>query len=92
LILFYAAKIAAAELHAPRHELTAIIAAIRAEQKSALNALKERRDFEAQAKRRTKLAWRIATAPVMRRKARPMNPRRPRRLRGRFRTPQPQRR
>jgi hypothetical protein len=92
LILFYAAKIAAAELHAPRHELAAIVAAIRAEEKSALSALKESRDFEAQAKRRTKLAWKIATAPINDRKTHSVKPRRPRRLRGRFRAPQPQRR
>jgi hypothetical protein len=90
--MLYAAKIAAARLYAPKHELAAIEAAIRAEEKAALRALKERRDIEAQARRKTKLAWKIATAPVTHRNSRSMNPRRPLRLRGRFRTPQPQRR
>jgi hypothetical protein len=61
LVMLYAAKITAARLYAPKHELAAIVAAIRAEEKAALGALKERREFEAQAKRKKRLGWRFAT-------------------------------
>src|SRR5947209_17104012 len=61
LVLFYASKIAAAQISAPKQQLAAIIAAIRAEEKSALSALKARRAFMARARRQKKFAWRIAT-------------------------------
>jgi hypothetical protein len=58
--MLYAAKIAAARLYAPEHELDAIIAAIRAEEKEALRALKEREKMKAEGRWQKRLAWRFA--------------------------------
>jgi len=76
IILLYAAKIAAAQLYAPKHELAAILAALRVEQRAALRASREIEQAKAKTRRRNTFAWRFATrviAPVTRR----ANPRRP---------------
>jgi hypothetical protein len=86
LVMLYAAKIAAARLYARKEDIDAIVAALRAEEKAALRALKERREFAVQAKRRNKFAWNIAKALVARRKSSSINPRRPRRWRSQRRT------
>jgi hypothetical protein len=87
IIFLYAAKIAAARLYAPKHELAAIVAAIRAEEEAALRALKERREFEKQANQRKRLGWRFATRAVTDRMSskKPGRPFAPGRRRGRDR-------
>lgn len=55
--MLYAAKIAAAELHAPKKELAAILAALRAEERATLNALREGEQMKAQRRRQVRLAW-----------------------------------
>jgi len=67
LALFYAAKIAAAQLYAPKHLVAAIIAAIRAEERAAASALRERHRFEAERKRRRRSAWVSAARETTRR-------------------------
>jgi hypothetical protein len=66
ILMLYAAKIAAARLFAPKHELDAILAALRAEQRAALSALREREQVKAEARRMKKFAWRFAARGVTR--------------------------
>jgi hypothetical protein len=58
--MLYAAKIAAARLYAPVHELDAILAAIRAEEKAALAVLREREHIRINRQRQNRMAWRFA--------------------------------
>jgi hypothetical protein len=60
LVMLYASKIAAARLYAPKHELDAIIAAIRAEEKAALAALREREQIRINRQRQNRIAWQFA--------------------------------
>ena len=64
ILLLYAAKIAAAQLHASKHELAAILAALRAEERAALRALREMQQSKAKIKRQKRLAWRFATRVI----------------------------
>lgn len=84
ILMLYAAKIAAARLFAPKHELDAILAALRAEQRAALCALREREQVKAQARRIKRFAWRFAAQGVTRGNA-SNDPNRPRSQRRRFR-------
>jgi hypothetical protein len=89
--LLYAAKIAAARLYTPKHELAAVIAAIKAEEQAALNALRQRKDFEIAGKRKRRFAWVFAALGVTRRNMTVVRSHRPRRIRLRGRVPQPRR-
>jgi hypothetical protein len=62
--LLYASKIAAAQLHAPKHELAAILAALRAEQRAALRALREVEQAKAKTRRQKRFAWLFATRVI----------------------------
>jgi hypothetical protein len=68
-------KIAAARLYANRHELAAIVAALRAEERAALSAAKAQAAAEAQARRKPRSRPSYA--------ARGHGPQRPRRRRAR---------
>jgi hypothetical protein len=91
LTLLYAAKIAAAHLHAPKHELAALIAAIKAEESAALNALRQRKEFDIERKRRKRFAWVFAARGVTRRNTVVISSHRPGRTRRRGRIAQPRR-
>jgi hypothetical protein len=84
ILMLYAAKIAAARLFAPKHELDAILAALRAEQRSALSALREREQVKAEARRMKRFAWRFAARQVTRSNT-ANDPNRPRSQRRRIR-------
>jgi hypothetical protein len=90
-VLFYAAKIAAAQISAPKLQLAAIIAAIRAEERSALTALKERRAPMTQARRQKRFAWHFAARAVSQKARVQGTARRPRRTHFRGRTHHPRR-
>jgi hypothetical protein len=64
--MLYAAKIAAARLYAPEHEFAAIVAAMRAEERAALAALRDRQQMTNEARRRKKLGWRFASHLITR--------------------------
>ena len=68
LLWLYAAKIAAAQLFASKDQLAAIIEALRAEERAALSALRERHQSEAERKRRVRLAWVFAARGATRRR------------------------
>jgi hypothetical protein len=72
----FAAKIAAAWLYAARHELAAIVAALKAEQREALRALREREQSQLGEHRRKKFFRSLAARQASRRTA-PANPYRP---------------
>jgi hypothetical protein len=71
ILLLYAAKIAAAQLHAPKHELAAILAALRAEQRAALRALRATAQARAKTRRQKRLAWLLRRASLWRPRRRP---------------------
>jgi hypothetical protein len=89
LVMLYAAKIAAARLYAPEHELAAIIAAIRAEEKAALAALREHEQIRIKRQRQIRMAWQFAgRTSVSRHSGRdPSRPREHRRIRRREKNP-----
>jgi hypothetical protein len=62
--MLYAAKIAAAQLNAPKHELEAMLAALRAEERAALKALEEREHLKARDRRLRRLDWTFAASGV----------------------------
>jgi hypothetical protein len=62
--LLYAAKIAAAQLYASKHEVAAIIAALRAEQRAVLRALREVEQAKAKTRRQKRFAWLFATRVI----------------------------
>jgi hypothetical protein len=66
-VTLYAAKIAAARLYAPKHELAAIEATIRAEERAALRVLREQEQTKAQRRRFNPLAWKLAVRPTVER-------------------------
>lgn len=84
--MLFAAKLAAAQLYAPKHELDAMLAALRAEQEAALKALEEREHIKAQERRLKRFAWTFAARNLVRgrKSGNPDRPR-PRRLRHRKR-------
>src|SRR5258707_15789529 len=66
LALFYAAKIAAAQLYARKDELAAIIAALKAEERAAFGALREHQRMRSRQHRHRMLALAIAAREVTR--------------------------
>jgi hypothetical protein len=64
ILLLYAAKIAAAQLYAPKNELAAILAALRAEQQAALRASREVEQAKAKTRRQDRFAWLFATRVI----------------------------
>jgi hypothetical protein len=78
VVATYAAKISDAYRHTPRHELAAVLEALRAEREAALTALAQRQQGDAQA-RRKKSGYRKGRA------ARPRNNQRLRIRRWKFR-------
>jgi hypothetical protein len=65
IALLYAAKIAAARLYASKDHVEAIIAALRAEERAALEALRMREQSMRQARRRTRLAFTFAARAAL---------------------------
>ena len=61
ILLLYASKIAAAQLYARKDELAAIIAVLRAEERAALNALRDKERAE-HSRRRNPLTWQFRIA------------------------------
>lgn len=68
ILLLYASKIAAAQLYARKNEVAVIIAALKAEERAALQTLREREQAE-RASRRKPLTWqfRIAARAALKR-------------------------
>jgi hypothetical protein len=66
LALFYAVKIAAAQLYARKDEIAAIIAALKAEERAAFSALRERQQMQTQQHRHQMLALAIVAREVTR--------------------------
>ncbi len=64
IVLLYAAKLAAARLYAPRHQLQAITQALKAEEQAALRALREEEHYRRQRRRLKKLAWGFSARSV----------------------------
>jgi hypothetical protein len=60
ILLHFASKMAAAELYASKTELHAILAALRAEQRAALIALREREQIRISRQRQIRMAWQFA--------------------------------
>jgi hypothetical protein len=87
--MLYAAKIAAAELYAPEHLRAAIIAALRAEQRAALRALREAEQIRINHQRQNRMGWQFAKRTSSARRTAP-DPNRPqgrRRIRRRDKLP-----
>jgi hypothetical protein len=79
ILLLYAAKIAAAQLYSPKDQLAAIVNALKAEERAALSALREREAVENERQKRTRLlqAYGLAARGVTSRSrpgVRPMQP------------------
>jgi hypothetical protein len=64
VLLIYQTKIAAAFLLAPKHQVMALVAALKAEESAALLALRNQAASEDAAKRRNRLAWVMATREI----------------------------
>jgi hypothetical protein len=68
IVLLYAAKIAAAQVSAPRDQVAAIIAALRLEERSALRGLLERERHRRNARRRARFGFTLAKRNVSHRR------------------------
>ena len=68
VLMLFAAKIAAAQLYAPKYELSAILAALRAEERATLQALRDQERMRAAARRVKRLGWNFASRAAGRRK------------------------
>jgi hypothetical protein len=66
ILLLFGSKIAAAQLYSPKDQLAAIISALKAEERAALNSLRDREvvEIEKQTRRRLLLAYRVAARHV----------------------------
>jgi hypothetical protein len=81
--MLFAAKIAAAQLYAPKYELSAILAALRAEERATLQALRDQEWMKAAARRTRRLAWGFAARSVARRRSARSTPTYPNKRRNR---------
>jgi hypothetical protein len=66
ILLLFGSKIAAAQLYSPKDQLAAIISALKAEERAALNSLRDREEveIEKQTRRRLLLAYRVVARHV----------------------------
>jgi hypothetical protein len=90
ILLLYAAKIAAAQLYSPKDQLAAIVNALKAEERAALNSLREREAVENERQKRAHLlqVYGMAARGVTSRSRPGVRPMQPAKKELRNRTPQ----